>query len=141
MSERQTGERAERDADDREAGGRRGSRLEVATRGRRGEPTTLTPRDELAETTAHGEVYLRRLRQAQLSLSVTALIAFGALFGVLPIALYLLPVLTHVRLFGVPISDWLLIVPLYPVFVGIGFLYARRADALDESFRELVRRR
>jgi hypothetical protein len=100
-----------------------------------------TPRDELAETTAHGEVYLRRLRQAQLSLSVTALIAFGALFGVLPIALYLLHGLRHVRLFGVPISDWLLIVPLYPVIVGIGFLYARRADALDESFRELVRRR
>ena len=100
-----------------------------------------TPRDELAETTAHGEVYLRRLRQAQLSLSVTALIAFGALFGVLPIALLLLHGLSHVTLLGVPVSDWLLIVPLYPVFLGIGFLYARRADALDESFRELVRRR
>ncbi|MHB1469836.1 MAG: hypothetical protein ACYCX7_11845, partial [Solirubrobacteraceae bacterium] len=105
------------------------------------ESTEHTPRDELAETTAHGEVYLRRLRQSQLALSVTALIAFGALFGVLPIALFLLPVLSHVRLLGVPLSDWLLTVPLYPVFLGIGFLYARRADALDESFRELVRRR
>lgn len=109
-----------------------------ARREREGEHT---PRDELAETTAHGEVYLRRLRQAQLTLSITALIAFGALFGVLPIALFLLHGLSHVRLLGVPVSDWLLTVPLYPVFVGIGFLYARRADALDESFRELVRRR
>jgi putative solute:sodium symporter small subunit len=100
-----------------------------------------TPRDELAETTAHGEVYLRRLRQAQLALSVTALITFGALVGILPMALYLLPDLQKTELFDVPISVWLVIVPLSPLFLMIAVLYARRADALDDSFRELVRRR
>jgi putative solute:sodium symporter small subunit len=100
-----------------------------------------TPRDELADATAHGEVYLRRLRQAQLALSITALITFGALVGVLPIALYLLPGLQKAQLFGVPVAVWLVIVPLSPLFLMIAVLYSRRADALDDSFRELVRRR
>jgi predicted Kef-type K+ transport protein len=98
-------------------------------------------RDELADATAHGQVYLRRLRQAQLTLSVTALIAFGTIFGVLPIALYLLPSLQRARLLSVPVAVWLVAVPIFPLLFIIGALYARRAEALDESFRELVRRR
>jgi putative solute:sodium symporter small subunit len=98
------------------------------------------PREELAEATAHGEVYLRRLRRAQLALSLQALVAFGAVFGVLPLALFLLPHLQRVQLLGVPITVWILVVPLLPLFLGIGWLYARRADALDQQFRDLVER-
>jgi putative solute:sodium symporter small subunit len=100
-----------------------------------------TPRDELAEATAHGALYLRRLRQRQLALSVMALVAFGALVGVLPLAIDVLPELRHVDVLGIPLAIWLLVVPLPPIFLILGALYARRADALDESFRELVRRR
>jgi hypothetical protein len=32
------------------------------------------------------------------------------------------------------------VVPMLPGFVLIGWLYARRADALDDAFRELVDR-
>ncbi len=98
------------------------------------------PREELAEATAHGQVYLRRLQRAQLGLSVLALIAFGALFGVLPLVLYLLPQIGRTHVFGIPLSLWILAVPMLPVFFVIGWLYARRADALDESFRDLVQR-
>lgn len=98
------------------------------------------PREELAESTAHGLVYLRRLRRAQLTLSLLALVAFGAIFGVLPLALYLLPALRHTTLLQVPLALWLVAVPMLPLFVAIGWLYARRADALDEAFRELVER-
>ena len=98
------------------------------------------PRDELAESTALGRVYLRRLRRAQLSLSLLALVAFGAMFGVLPLALYLLPGLQRIFILGIPLPLWLLIVPLLGLFVGLGWLYARRADALDDQFRELVER-
>lgn len=97
-----------------------------------------SPRDELAESTAHGHVYLRRLRHAQLNLSLLALTAFGAVFGVLPLALYLLPELHRTRLLGVPVPLWILVVPMLPLFVAIGWLYARRADALDDAFRDLV---
>jgi putative solute:sodium symporter small subunit len=99
-----------------------------------------SPRDELAESTEHGRIYLHRLRHAQLSLSLLALVAFGALFGVLPIMLYLLPRLQRVHLLGIPLTWWILIVPLLPLFVAIGWLYARRADALDDQFRDLVER-
>jgi putative solute:sodium symporter small subunit len=100
-----------------------------------------TPRDELAEATAHGELYLRRLRQRQLALSMMALVAFGALVGVLPLAIDVLPELRRVDVLGIPLAIWLLVVPLPPIFLILGALYARRADALDDSFRELVRRR
>jgi putative solute:sodium symporter small subunit len=105
------------------------------------QPAGRTPRDELAEATAHGALYLRRLRQRQLALSLLALIAFGALVGVLPLAIDLLPQLTRIELLGIPLAIWLVVVPLPPMFVFLGALYTRRADALDESFRELVRRR
>jgi putative solute:sodium symporter small subunit len=94
----------------------------------------------LAEATAHGHVYLRGLQRAQLSLSLLALVAFGAIFGILPIALYLLPQIDRIRLFHVPLGLWIVVVPMLPTFVAIGWLYARRADALDDAFRELVER-
>jgi len=98
------------------------------------------PREELAEATAHGQVYLRRLRRAQLHLSLMALVVFGAIFGVLPIAIFLLPRLHRVELLGIPLPLWILIVPLLGVFVGIGWLYAKRADALEDAFQDLVER-
>jgi Transmembrane protein 43 len=97
-----------------------------------------SPRQELAESTEHGEVYLRLLRRAQLQLSLLALVAFGAVFGVLPVALDLLPALRHSTVIGVPVAIWIVILPLSPLFIAIGWLYARRADALDAAFRELV---
>ncbi len=99
-----------------------------------------TPRDELAEATAHGGVYLRRLVRAQLALSLLALVAFAGILGSLPLLLYLVPTLRHVSLFGVPLPIWLVAVPLFPLFVGLGLIYQRRANALDEAFRDLVGR-
>jgi hypothetical protein len=116
--------------------GRRLMRVRAAREAR--ERGLRSPREELAESTAHGLVYLRRLRHAQLNLSLLALVAFGALFGVLPIALYLLPRLHRVAPLGIPIVLWVLVAPMTPLFLAIGWLYARRADALDDAFRELV---
>lgn len=99
-----------------------------------------SPREELAEATAHGHVYLRGLQRQQLVLSLLALVAFGAIFGVLPLALYLLPSFDRAQLLGVPLGLWIVVVPMLPGFVAIGWLYARRADALDEAFSELVER-
>ena len=99
-----------------------------------------SPREELAEATAHGHVYLHGLQRAQLALSLLALVAFGAIFGVLPIALYLVPAFDRVQLLGVPLGLWIVVVPMLPVFCVIGWIYARRADAVDDSFRELVDR-
>ena len=97
-----------------------------------------TPRDELAEATAHGGLYLRRLIRAQVSLSAVALVAFGGIIGSLPLALWLLPGLQDVELLGVPLPIWIVAVPPFPLFIAIAALYARRAAALEEAFRDLV---
>ena len=97
-----------------------------------------TPRDELAEATAHGGLYLRRLIRAQLGLSAVALIAFGGIIGALPLALLLLPGLEDVSVFGVPLPILIVAWPPFPLFIAIAAVYARRAAALEDSFRDLV---
>jgi hypothetical protein len=97
-----------------------------------------SPRDELRDTTEHGGLYLRRLMRAQLSLSVLTVIAFGGLMGALPLALYLLPGLQDIQVLGVPLPLVIVAVPLYPVFIAFGFVYERRAEALEDEFRNLV---
>jgi hypothetical protein len=96
------------------------------------------PRDELAEGTPHGDVYLARLIRAQLRLSLLALGAFGGLIGSLPLLFLLWPALQDLYLFGVPVPVLVLAAPLFPLIVVIGLLYQRRADALDETFRDVV---
>ena len=97
-----------------------------------------TPRDELAEATAHGGLYLRRLIRAQLSLSTVALITFGGIVGALPLALLLLPGLQDVLVFGIPLPIAIIAWPPFPFFIAIAVVYARRASVLEESFRDLV---
>jgi hypothetical protein len=99
---------------------------------------SLSTRD-ITEATAHGDVYLRRLRRAQLALSLLSLVAFGGLVGALPLLLYLSPhIINETDVFGVPLAIWLVVIPPYPLFVAIGWLQQRRADGLDSAFRELV---
>jgi hypothetical protein len=95
-------------------------------------------RDELADTTPHGVLYLRRLVRAQLALSLLALTAFGGLLGGLPLAAHLLPGLQHVQLFGIPLTIVVVLWPPFLLFVAIGWLYSRRAEALEDAFRDLV---
>lgn len=102
-------------------------------------PPRRTPRDELAEETAYGALYLKRLRRAQLGLSLLGLITFGGLVGSLPLLIALVPELARVHVVGIPLSALLVAGPAFPLFVAIGIVYQRRADALDASFRELVR--
>jgi hypothetical protein len=97
-----------------------------------------SPRDELADATPHGRLYLRRLIRRQLGLSLLALVAFGGFLGSLPLALYLLPGLQDVDVLGVPLPVLLIVLPPFPLFVAFGWLYARRAAALEDEFRDLV---
>jgi hypothetical protein len=96
------------------------------------------PREELAEATPHGDVYLARLIRAQLRLSLLALGAFGGLVGSLPLLFLLWPSLQDADVVGVPLPVLILVIPLFPLIVVIGLLYQRRADALDEAFRDVV---
>jgi hypothetical protein len=97
-----------------------------------------TPRDELAEETAHGQLYLTQLRRAQLELSLLGLVAFGGLVGSLPLLFVLIPGLERIQLLGIPLATVLVAGPLFPMFAVIGMIYKRRADALEDSFRDVI---
>jgi hypothetical protein len=98
-----------------------------------------TARDELADETAHGDLYLTRLRRAQLELSVVGLLAFSGLVGSLPLLFTLAPDLGRAHLLGIPVAALLVAVPSFPLFVAIGVVYQRRTETLDAAFRTLIR--
>ena len=89
----------------------------------------LTAREEVRQDTAHGGLYLRRLRRAQLGLSLLALVVFAGLLGALPLVILLVERLRDIEVFGVP---------PYVLLVALGWLYERRANGLDSAFRELL---
>lgn len=107
----------------------------MSTRRRRG----LEP-EELSGGTAYGELYLRRLRRAQLGLTLLALAVLVGAVGALPLLLLVEPEALDVLVLGVPLDVLLVAVPPFGLFVVLGWLYARRADALDDDFRDLVER-
>ena len=96
------------------------------------------PSEDITEATPHAAVYLRRLRREQLRLALLSLVAFGGAIGALPLILYLLPGLHEAQFLGVPLPIWLVVVPPFPLFIAIGLLQQRRADGLDDAFRDLV---
>ena len=73
---------------------------------------------------------LQRIGQAVLVLWAAYTVTFAIL--------YLLPGLHDAQFLGVPLPIWLVVVPPFPLFFCIGLLEQRRADGLDEAFRDLV---
>jgi hypothetical protein len=95
-------------------------------------------RDELAEATAYGDVYLRQLRRAQLHLALLTSTLVAGTIGALPLIILLVPGLHRTHVLGIPLSMLVIMVPPFPFFVGVAILHKRRADALDAAFRALV---
>jgi uncharacterized membrane protein YhaH (DUF805 family) len=98
----------------------------------------LTAREEVRQDTAHGGLYLRRLRRAQLGVSLLALVVFGGLLCALPLVILLVERLRDIEVLGVPAAVGLVVVPPYVLLVALGWLYERRANGLDSAFRELL---
>ena len=114
----------------------------------------LTAREEVRQDTAHGGLYLRRLRRAQLSVSLLALVdptiplapvkrfaeppELFPVLGALPLVILLVERLRDIEVFGVPAAVGLVVVPPYVLLVALGWLYERRANGLDSAFRELL---
>ena len=101
-------------------------------------PGSRPPRDELRDATAHGDVYLRRLRRSQLTLGLLTLTAFGGLIGSLPLLLDRVSAFARWTVLGVPVEIPLITVAPFPLFLVLGWLHERRARGLDEAFRDLV---
>ena len=95
---------------------------------------------EIDEQTGLGEAYMRSLVRAQLRLAtrlcaVLALVVFG-----LPALFALVPEVSELRVFGLPLPWAVLAGAIYPCFVVLGRVYVRLAERNEDDFAELVDR-
>jgi hypothetical protein len=85
-----------------------------------------------------GGVYMRSLLREQLRLALGVLAVMGLTIGLLPLAFYLAPGLSDVRLLGMPLGWLLLGVAVYPALVALGWAYVRRAERNERDFAEIL---
>lgn len=95
---------------------------------------------DLDERTEYGIVLLRSLMRAQLGLGIAVLAVAGGLVGAVPILASLVPELARRRVLGLPLSLVVLGVGVYPLLVGLGWIYVRLAERIERRFLELVDR-
>ncbi len=110
-------------------------------------PRTDAPRQrrvagtsEIDEQTGVGAIYMSSLLRSQLRLALMVLFALGVLVGGLPLLFAVAPAVQHARLFDVPVPWLLLAFAVYPLMIGLGWLYVRAAERNESDFAEVVDR-
>lgn len=85
-----------------------------------------------------GEIYLGSLLRAQLGLALRVLGVLALAVGSWPLAFHLWPGLAGVAVGGVPLA-WVVLGGLvYPLLIGLGWWYVRRAERHEADFAELM---
>ncbi|MGZ5374007.1 MAG: hypothetical protein ACXWXJ_02775 [Aeromicrobium sp.] len=108
--------------------------------------TTASPhlrrsvQQEIDESTAVGEVYMRSLIRSQLRLALVVVFTLVLSLGILPIVFITFDSVTTYRVAGVPLPWWILGLLVYPFLIVLGWLYTRQADRAERDFAELVER-
>lgn len=112
-------------------------RERVVLASRRGARIVRT-RVEVQEHTEVGDAMVRSLVRAQLWLSVRlALLTLAVLFSI-PLLALLVPAFGESTLFGVRLPWIVLGVLVYPLLIGVGWIYIRQAERIEHQFVELV---
>jgi hypothetical protein len=93
--------------------------------------------DDRPETDQHEQVYLRRLRRRQLSLSLLGLSVGAGSVAALPLLMFLLPEIQDWQIAGLPFALLMVVFPAFPLYVALGLAFERRATAMDETYREM----
>jgi len=102
------------------------------------QPRRTTVVSEIDAQTGVGEVYMRSLMRTQLRLALGLTAVLAATVGLLPVLFLTVPWLQHGRILGVPVAWVLLGIACYPVIIGIGVVYVRRAERNERDFHDLV---
>lgn len=95
---------------------------------------------EIDESTAIGEVYMRSLIRSQLRLALVVVFTLMLSVGIMPIVFVMFDSVTLYRVFGIPLPWWILGVVVYPFLLTLGWLYTRQAERAERDFAELVER-
>lgn len=95
---------------------------------------------EIDESTAIGQVYMRSLIRSQLRLALVVLFTLMLSLGIMPIVFIMFDSVTTYRVGGIPLPWWILGVVVYPFLLVLGWLYTRQAERAERDFAELVER-
>lgn len=97
-----------------------------------------TTREEIDQSTAVGEVYIRSLMRAQLRSALRTLLVLMLTVGALPAAFAFIDGFAEIRVGGVPLPWLVLGAGVYPWLLLLGWLYVRRAERTERAFARLV---
>lgn len=98
----------------------------------------LARTDDIDEQTPLGDVYVRSLLKAQLSLALGIITVLVLTIGALPLLFFLVPDLAGLDVAGLPLTWLVLGVLVYPWLVVLGWAYVRRAERNERHFAEIL---
>lgn len=99
------------------------------------------PATEIDRRSRLGEVYVSSLMRAQLRLAAGVLAVVMTVLGGVPLLLVAAPSLGRLQVLGMPLPWVLLAAAVYPLLLGAGWFYLRRAERNEETFAAIVGRR
>jgi hypothetical protein len=94
----------------------------------------------LDEQDVVGELLIRSLVRAQLTLALRVAAVFGLLLGGLPLLFAVLPATGQAEVAGLPLPWLVLGVLVYPTLIAGGWFYVRSAERNERDFVDLVNR-
>ena len=100
----------------------------------------VTGASEIDAQTDIGEIYMASLLRSQLRLAVLVLLALVVLVAGLPVLFLLAPALLDTQVLGMPVPWVLLAFAVYPVLLGLGWVYVRAAERNERDFTDVVER-
>ncbi|MEU8136443.1 hypothetical protein [Streptodolium elevatio] len=105
-----------------------------------GRPPYAATADDLGAPSRLGDLYLRSLMRTQLRLGLAVVGALVVLLAGIPLACATVPELRDATAGGVPVPWLLVAVAPHPVFVLLGILNTRQAEANERDFANLMDR-
>ncbi len=100
----------------------------------------VTGASEIDAQTDIGELSMTSLLRSQLRLAVLVLLALVVLVAALPVLFLLAPGLLDTQVLGMPVPWVLLAFAVYPVLLGLGWVYVRAAERNERDFTDVVER-
>lgn len=95
-------------------------------------------REEVDAQSSLGTTYVESLQRAQLRLALRLVVGLAVLLGAIPLISLLVPTLSDVSAFGIPLPWLVLGVLVYPLVVLAARWFTRSSERLEEEFSEVV---
>lgn len=117
--------------------GRGPQRERVVLAARRGARMVRT-RVEVQQQTEVGDAMVRGLVRAQLGLALRFALATVCLLGAIPVLFHVVPAAAEATVFGIRLPWIVLGIVVYPLLLGIGWIYVRLAERNEQDFTDLT---